>query len=165
MDSSTTPSPPAKQAAPILASEAKAEDGRERMLRLTSGGDQYVVPLDSVQEVVPLVTLTRIPGAPPYVLGLMNLRGVLVTVLDLALRLSHRTEPVSSGVVLLVPTDSGGVAGCAMDGVRDVIPAPEEITRHPGNEGGARIVLGVADHAGESVVVVDLRAFIRDSLR
>jgi purine-binding chemotaxis protein CheW len=136
-----------------------------RMLRVVAAGQQYATPLHEVQEVVSLARLTRIPGSPAYVLGLMNLRGVLVTVLDLAIRLGHREAAAESGVVLLVPRAGGGMAGCMVDSVRDVIPAPEAVTPHPGNAEGPRIVLGVADHAGDPVVVVDLRAFIRDALR
>jgi len=94
----------------------------------------------------------------------MNLRGVLVTVLDLAMRLGAREVPMSSGVVLLVPTADGGAAGCAVDAVRDVIAAPEEVVAPPGNADGARIVCGVADHDGDPLAVVDLRAFLRDAL-
>src|SRR5690606_28687431 len=113
--------------------QAPSADGRARMLRVTAAGQQYAAPLHEVQEVVPLARLTRIPGSPVYVLGLMNLRGVLVTVLDLAIRLGHRAEPAGAGVVLLVPSPSGGMAGCVVDAVRDVIPAPEDLTPHPGN--------------------------------
>lgn len=131
---------------------------------MRAGAQSYAAPLDQVREVVPLGRLTRIPGAPPYVLGLMNLRGVLVTVLDLALRLGDRDTPLTSGVVLLVPTSGSGSAGCAVDSVRDVIDVPEEAAPAPGNLDGAQIVCRVADHDGEPFLIVDLRAFLSDAL-
>lgn len=156
MASSTIPSAPTPES---------PTDGGERLLRVRAAGQVCGVPLADVHEIVPLGRLTRVPGAPAYVLGLMNLRGVLVTVLDLARRLGLREEPTARGVVLLVPRDGSGVAGCAVDAVRDVVPVPGELAPAPGNADGGRIVCGVADHDGEPLAVVDLRAFLRDALR
>ena len=97
-------------------------------------------------------------------MGIMNLRGVLVTVVDLGRRVGDEHGPVASGVSLLVPLENGSVAGCAVDAVRGVIPMPESPTPVPGNANGPRIVTGVADHEGEAILLVDLRALVQDAL-
>lgn len=106
----------------------------------------------------------------------MNLRGLLVTVIDLAQRVAlddgESADPATSatagGVVLLVPKPDGRLAGCLVDSVRDVIAWPVDVTDVPAsgsNADGARIVCGVADHRGETLLLVDLRALVDDALR
>ncbi len=67
---------------PIAAPEAE-----QRWLLVSASGSGYSFELESVREVVPVRTCTPIPGAPAYVRGLLNLRGRILTVVDLAARL------------------------------------------------------------------------------
>ncbi len=171
----TRSSPPASLSqilATTTANEIGGAPGR-RLLRVRAGDRWYGCALEDVHEIVALRPLTRLPGAPPHVPGLMNLRGLLVTVVDLAARVGSAPtaeaegRPVA-GVVLLVPKGDGRLAGCLVTSVRDVIPWPEEVTELSspgGNANGARIVCGMTDHRGESLLLVDLRALVDDALR
>lgn len=164
MPSTMIPPQPGDEASAAAAAPAA------RLLRVIAGGRLLGVPLADIREIVPLGRLTRLPGVPSWVMGIMNLRGVLVTVLDLGRRVAggggdeNRTVATSGRVALLVSLDSGGAAGCVVDGVRGVIPMPESLMAAPGNADGPRIVSGVADHEGESIVLVDLRALVQDAL-
>ncbi len=141
---------------------------------MRAGDRWYGCTLDDVHEIVTRRPLTRLPGAPAHVPGLMNLRGLLVTVIDLARRVAPDAgEPAAdattkAGVVLLVPKSDGRLVGCLVDSVRDVIAWPDDVTDVPAggsNADGARIVCGVADHRGELLLLVDLRALVHDALR
>jgi purine-binding chemotaxis protein CheW len=83
-------------------------------LVLPIGDDRYAVDLTDVREVVPDPALTPLPGAPPAVLGVVNLRGELVPVLDTATLLGvGRLERVA--FVAVAEADEG-LAGLATDG-------------------------------------------------
>jgi purine-binding chemotaxis protein CheW len=56
------------------------------------GGDDYVVPIEQVRELVAAAPLTPIPGAPPWVRGVFNLRGSVVPLVDLAVKLGVGTS-------------------------------------------------------------------------
>jgi purine-binding chemotaxis protein CheW len=106
--------------------------GGTRYLMFETGGRRYACTLDSVREIVPIHTATRLPGAPASVVGLINLRGRLVTVIDLAAHLGARdARPArgASGSVILVGTGSRQV-GMLVDEVRDVRPVePDAVER------------------------------------
>ena len=85
------------------------------------GQDLYGSKVTSAQEAIPLRHATRVPGAPAYVRGLINLRGIIVTVVDLGARLDA-TRPVGDdGSILLVRQNGGDrIVGVVVDEVLDV---------------------------------------------
>jgi purine-binding chemotaxis protein CheW len=97
-------------------------------LRMRLAGEQYALAVDHVTEVVLLDALTPVPGAPPSVLGLCNLRGEVVSVVDLAavLGLPGEHHPTR----LVVTAVSGTRAGLAIDEVMDVAPLGEITPEH-----------------------------------
>lgn len=62
----------------------------QEVLHFRVSGMQLCVPLDYVYKVMPIMSLQPVPGAPPYLVGLMNLHGASVPVMDLAMRLGHK---------------------------------------------------------------------------
>ena len=67
--------------------ESGAAVGGERLLVFVAEEHRYAIAIEAVKEIVPARAATRLPGAPPHVAGLINLRGRLVTVTDLAVQL------------------------------------------------------------------------------
>lgn len=116
----------------------------------------------SVQEIIPLRPATRLPGAPRYVRGLINIRGTIVTVLDLAVRLGAAEEPAASGSILLV-RHRERVVGMSVDEVSDVRLLEVE-REDPAVTSGGSIVRGVASVDDAPVVVLDLDALIQQVL-
>jgi purine-binding chemotaxis protein CheW len=84
-------------------------------------GQRYAVSVERVVEILAAVALAPIPDAPPFVLGMMNCRGKLVPVIDLAARIRARPAPHlrATGHILVVRL-SDGPLGCLVDRVVDV---------------------------------------------
>ena len=116
----------------------------------------------NVQEIIPLRPATRLPGAPPYVRGLINIRGTIVTVLDLAVRLGAADKPRPGGSILLVRYRER-VVGMTVDEVADVRLLDVERDDAAVTSAG-RIVRGVASVDETPVVVLDLDALIQQVL-
>ena len=95
------------------------------MLRL--GRREYALPLDCVVEVVRIAALIPVPDAASFVLGLLDLRGRVVPVLDLRLRLPA-TEPGLSTSICVVEV-GGRAFGLVADGVTDVRPLAAPVER------------------------------------
>ncbi len=94
-----------------------------RMLVFSIAGRARCCAVDDVREVVPITPTTRLPGAPPFVRGLINLRGTLVTVLDAAMHLYGVATDDAVASILLV--DHGDrVAGVIVDDVFDIQAIP-----------------------------------------
>lgn len=82
---------------------------------------QLCVPLDHVSKVLPLMALQPVPGAPPYLRGLMNLHGESIPVMDLAARLGHQSEQNYTLDTPILLCNSGPLrAGLVISEVQDV---------------------------------------------
>lgn len=112
----------------ILAStRSMAEPGGSRFLVFESAGRRYACSLDAVREIVPFRAATRLPGAPVHVVGLINLRGRLLTVVDLAVYLGGPEGGSRKGAGSIVLVGSGArVVGVLVDEVRDVRPVADD---------------------------------------
>ncbi len=98
-------------------------------LTFTAGGESYAVAVTAVHEIIGLPPLARLPGCAPHWLGVMNLRGMVLPVVDLRLMLGL-TPPQSEPVVVVLSV-GGKLLGAVVDAVSDVAeikdpqPAPE----------------------------------------
>jgi len=174
---------------PILTTPDDEQDERSRVLVVLAAGRLCALPVEMVREVIRPRAMTRIPGAPEVVRGLVNVRGMVVTVLDLAevLRLDgmdpartvtvdatterSRRAVVPSSIVLL--EHGGRAVGVAVDAVHDVRPldaAPTNAARDDstsaersaasGITSGSRIACGLASAGGDIVTLLDLHALL-----
>ena len=116
----------------------------------------------NVQEIIPPRPSTRLPGAPRFVRGLINIRGTIVTVLDLGVRLDATEEPAQNGSILLV-RHRDRVVGLSVDEVADVRLLEVEQDETAGSSTGG-IVRGVASVDDTPVVVLDLDTLIQQVL-
>ena len=94
-----------------------------RVLVFAIAGRARCCAIEDVREVVPIADTTRLPGAPHYVRGLINLRGSLVTVMDAAMCLYGVSADDAVASILLVE-HRGRVAGVIVDNVFDIQSLP-----------------------------------------
>lgn len=100
-------------------------------VRVRAGGERYALAVDDVTEVGELGEVTPLPGSAPEVLGLRNLRGQVVPVVDLAALLSVGGRAAPTRVVVAESgTRRAGLAVEAVDGV-DELPEPSEESDSP----------------------------------
>lgn len=125
------------------------------------GASLFGCDIREAQEIVPYRACTRLPGAPAHVRGLINVRGVIVTVIDLGIRLDPTRAPIQEGTTLLVRYRDR-LVGVVVDEVLDVRGLAVEEGR--GQESGAAIVRGVATIDDGAVVVLDLEGLIKQVL-
>jgi purine-binding chemotaxis protein CheW len=121
----------------------------------------YGCDIGDAQEILPLRPATRLPGAPRYVRGLINVRGAIVTVLDVRSRLDPSQAPVDEGSILLIRYRDR-LVGLAVEEVVDVRELA--IDASSASTSGAAITRGVATADAETVVVLDVDALIRQVL-
>ena len=133
-----------------------------RTLLFRVAGKVYGCEIDAVREIIPYRRATRLPGAPPFVQGLINLRGTIVTVLDLGARLDPARPPVRDGSIILA-THGTRVVGVAVDEVMDVQGISEE---HVEAHGGARdaLIRGLGHLESDVVVLLDIHTLVTQVL-
>ena len=112
----------------------------EPHVRVRVGGEQYALPVSYVLEVVEIERLTPVPGAPPAVLGVCNLRGQVLPVVDPAPLLGAGGRERATHVV--VTEGAAGRAGLAVAAVLDVAALPEPKPATDPHLAGAALVEG-----------------------
>jgi len=134
-----------------------------QFLTFVCAGEEYGVDILCVQEIKGWDGVTRVPYTPPYMLGVMNLRGVIVPVIDLRTRFGVQLRaPDSSTVVIVVRvrTEAGEkTAGIVVDAVSEVYSVtPENIKATPdlGSAADGACVRGLTSVDGKMVMLLDI---------
>jgi purine-binding chemotaxis protein CheW len=111
----------AKHPAPLKRSRQHDRGPRTEYLAFMLGGDVYAAPVGLIREILKPPPLTPVPRAPHHILGIVSVRGQLVTVIDLRRRLRLPEAPPSRKTrILLVDATGGEVMGVFVDEVLQV---------------------------------------------
>ena len=124
------PPPPAANASEP---PRRAAERTSRWLRLRCGQQAYALELLKVQEVVRPATLLPLRGAAPHMLGVMNLRGQVVPVIDLGLYLGRRAVEVDATTRIVVLEEHGEILGLRVTAVEDVANLTDQQIESPDN--------------------------------
>lgn len=123
------------------------------------GRETYGVPITALHEIVRVPEITAVPDAPDYVEGVINLRGKIVSVLDLRKRLGEATIAPSKRNRILVVEHRGRLCGLIVDSASDVLKIPvADIDPSPTEfvEGGLNCVTGLGKYQGRLIVLLDI---------
>ena len=143
--------------------EPIADITARRYLVFIAGGRRCVCALDAVREIVPMRAATRLPGAPDWIRGLVNLRGALIAVADLSVRFGAPRSGDEGAV--LVAEAHGKTFGILVDGVKDVLSLDAgrlEAVEVEHSVGG--VVSHVAYAGDDQVLVCDVSALAAQML-
>jgi purine-binding chemotaxis protein CheW len=127
------------------------------------GATVYGCDIGDAQEILPLRPASRLPGAPSYVRGLINVRGTIVTLLDVGARLEPGRAPIASGSILLIRYRER-LVGLAVEEVVDVRELEIDTSAAGASAGAGTITRGVATADGVTIVVLEVEALIRQVL-
>jgi purine-binding chemotaxis protein CheW len=125
----------------------------------------YGINVMQVQEVLRITEIAPVPGAPPYVLGIINLRGNVVTVIDTRTRFGLPTKETDDASRIIVIESEKQVVGILVDAVAEVVELREsEIDAAPnvGTEESSRYIQGVATMEESLLILVDLNKLLTD---
>ncbi|GBR26730.1 chemotaxis protein CheW [Gluconobacter japonicus] len=104
-----------------MTDDAAADAKLVKMIVFAVGEQEYCIPILSVREIRGFEKTTALPFAPPYVCGAINLRGVILTVIDFAVYLNVTPQPDNPRrVAIIVESRNGTVCGLLVDRVIDM---------------------------------------------
>lgn len=134
-----------------------------RLLRFRAAGTACACDLGVVREIVRGRPLARLPGAPAWVPGIMNLRGTLVTVVDLSVRLG--AAPVGPPRVVMVVEGAGKRFGLGVESVQGVADITEELMEPLDAQRNSGGVIGALAHLPDGVAQwCEIDVIARESL-
>jgi len=136
--------------------------GTRQVLTFSLGGEVYGVDILRVKEIRGWSPVTRIPQAPDAVLGVLNLRGLIVPIVDLRVRFalaSAEFTPLTVIIVLSLRTETGQrECGIVVDNVNDVVDVATETIRPSPELGGAHtseFIEGIATHDEQMLILLN----------
>lgn len=132
-------------------------------LTFTLGAEEYGMDILKVQEIRGYDAVTKIANAPPFIKGVINLRGVIVPIVDLRIKFRLGEPTYDQFTVVIILNIGKRVMGIVVDGVSDVIQLNSDTLR-PAPEFGSildtRYILGLGTLEERMIIVVDIESLM-----
>ena len=132
-------------------------------LTFTLGAEEYGVDILKVQEIRGVDQVTRLPDAPEFIKGVINLRGVIVPVVDLRIKLGCALVEYNSFTVVIVLNVKGRVVGAVVDSVSDVLELQRENIK-PAPDMNSQVdtayITGIASVGERMLILMDIEALM-----
>jgi purine-binding chemotaxis protein CheW len=148
-----------------MVQSAKANDPVVQWVTFRLDEETYGINVMQVQEVLRVAEIAPVPGAPEYVLGIINLRGNVVTVIDTRERLGLSSQEVDDSTRIIVIESDKQVVGILVDSVAEVVDlrmSEVESAPNVGNDESSKYIQGVATRNDELLILVDLNKLLTD---
>lgn len=146
-------------------SSTAASEGRE-LLTFTLGSEEYGIDILKVQEIRGYDAVTTIANAPEFIKGVINLRGIIVPIVDMRIKFHLGKVEYDQFTVVIILNVAHRVVGIVVDGVSDVItltteqlkPAPEFSSTL-----GTQYIMGLGTVDERMIIVVDIERLMTSS--
>jgi purine-binding chemotaxis protein CheW len=138
--------------------QGQAADSRE-LLTFTLGSEEYGIDILKVQEIRGYDAVTTIANAPEFIKGVINLRGIIVPIVDMRIKFNLGNVTYNNLTVVIILNVANRVVGMVVDGVSDVIAlTPDQLKAAPEFSGamGAQYITGLGTVDDRMIIVVDI---------
>ncbi len=149
------------------------EDLSGKYLTFMLGEEEYGVPILKAQEIISMINMTRIPKTPDYVKGLINLRGSIIPVIDMRLKLGFEKQEYNERTCTVVglvnfPNNTSATMGMIVDIVHEVVDISQENIDKNTMLGGAvdsSCMLGIGHFNDKVIMLLDIdKIFSEDEM-
>lgn len=145
------------------ASAEASNQGSAEFLTFRLGAEEYGIDILRVQEIRSYEEPTRIANSPPFIKGVVNLRGVIVPVVDLRIKLGCEKVEYNGFTVVIVLNVKGRVVGAVVDSVSDVLELPrDQIKPSPDMSSSVdtAFITGIASVGERMLILMDIEALM-----
>ena len=144
-----------------MANETRSGPARagEKFLTFYLAGEEYGLEILKVHEIIGMMPITPVPRTPSYVKGVINLRGKIIPVVDLRLKLDMQAKDQTEETCIIVVQTAGVQMGVMVDRVSEVLSiSPSEIEDVPafGGDVNSEYILGLGKSEGKVKLLLDI---------
>ncbi len=139
------------------------EDNQHQYLTFTLGGEMYAIGILNIKEIIEYGSVTNVPMMPGFIRGVINLRGAVVPVVDLASRFSRKASSVTRRTcIVIIEVESGEErqhVGVVVDAVSEVLDIPATEIELPPSFGAkirADFIQGMGKVKGKFVIILNV---------
>lgn len=138
------------------------EGERVQYIVIKLGDEQYGIDIKYVDNIVRMQSITRVPHVANYIKGVINLRGEVIPVLNLRLKMNlPEVEDTNASRIIILKTEQFSLLGFIVDEVREVVTLSEaqiEKTSYDGTEDKQNFVFGVGKNNNDLISLLDMNA-------
>jgi purine-binding chemotaxis protein CheW len=148
-----------------VAQQSSANDPLTQWVTFFLDNEKYGIKVMQVQEVLRMTDIAPVPGAPHYVLGIINLRGNVVTVIDSRKRFGLLDKEPDDATRIVIIESGDNVVGILVDSVAEVVDLrASEIESAPnvGTDESSKYIQGVSSQDKELLILVDVDKLLTD---
>ncbi|MBI5472721.1 MAG: chemotaxis protein CheW [Ignavibacteriae bacterium] len=149
-----------------FAADARGNDNLLQLVSFKIGEEEFGVDILKVQEINRVMDITRVPNAPPFVDGVINLRGKVVPIINVRARFGMPTIERDKNTRVIVVELAGKTVGFLVDAVSEVLRIPRSVTEPPPNivAGiGADYITAVGKLEERLLILLDLERVLTQS--
>jgi purine-binding chemotaxis protein CheW len=142
---------------------AKALHHGGEFLTFRLGAEEYGIDILRVQEIRSYEAPTRIANAPAFIKGVVNLRGVIVPIVDLRVKLGCETVEYNEFTVVIVLNVAGRVVGAVVDSVSDVLELSKDAVKAApelASSVDTSFITGIGNVGDRMLILMDIEAFM-----
>lgn len=147
------------------AAEKNAQNETTQWVKFSLNGENYGIRVLKVQEIQRYSEISPIPGAPSYVLGIINLRGNVISVLNTREKFSLPEQDVTDDTRIVILEVGTQIIGILVDSVAEVISlqaSDVDIAPNVGNDETAKFIEGVSNKGGELLILLDAEKILNE---
>ncbi|MGN0292042.1 MAG: chemotaxis protein CheW [Lachnospiraceae bacterium] len=141
------------------------EDDRKQYIVITFGNEQYGIDISYVENIVRMQKITRVPKAQPYFKGVINLRGEVLPVMSLRLKMGLEDDEFTNTSRIIILKIEQGVIGVIVDEVKEVVTlSTEEIDKvtHNPKDVKSTFINGIGKNGEELISLFDINNVIEE---
>lgn len=146
-----------------------ADNSQHRdMIAFWIGNEEYCIPVTSIREIRSWTPTTPLPHAPSFMLGVVNLRGIVLPIVDLAARFGYAPTVPTPRHAIMIAEAGGEIVGLLVDGVSGIMPVTnDQVQPAPpiAVEGGSEFIEGILSRDDRIVSLVSLRCLLPQALQ
>lgn len=127
------------------------------------GAEHYGIDINYIDNIVRMQAITRIPKVPEYLKGVINMRGEVIPVISMRLKMGLSADEITKDTrIIVLKLEQEGSVGFMVDEVREVVTLTEseiEKITYNSNDDRMNVINAVGKHNGELISLIDLNAF------
>jgi len=147
------------------AAGSHSQNETTQWVKFSLGGENYGIRVLKVQEIQRYSEISPIPGAPSYVLGIINLRGSVISVLNTREKFGLPDYEITDDSRIVILEVGKQIIGILVDSVAEVISlqaSDVDITPNVGNDETAKFIDGVSNKGGELLILLDAEKILNE---
>jgi purine-binding chemotaxis protein CheW len=145
--------------------EANQKDETTQWVKFRLSGESYGIRVLKVQEIQRYSEISPIPGAPSYVLGIINLRGNVISVLNTRERFGLGENEITDDSRIVILEAESQIVGILVDSVAEVVSlktSEVDLAPNVGNDETAKFIDGVTNKDGGLLILLDAEKILND---